>query len=146
MFNKLLIPVDDSSLARKMIKKLPTLLNITNKTIYLIHVSDPYYQNIYSESGLSEYYISKKAHKEICENLSNLFFEKFKKDLGVEAKVKTIHIFDSNISDSIISVAKKYKVDMIVMASHRYKGINNVLLGNKAHKVIVSSKLPVLIL
>ena len=146
MLNTLLVPVDDSSLVKRMIKKLPSTLDITNKTIYLIHVSDPYYENIYSESALSEYYISEKAHKEMCENLSNAFFEKYKKALGTAGKVQTIHVYSGNVPDSILSAAKKYKVDGIIMASHRYKGVDNVLLGNKAHKVIVSSKLPILIL
>jgi nucleotide-binding universal stress UspA family protein len=146
MLNTLLVPVDNSSLVKGMIKKLPSTLDLTNKTIYLIHVSDPYYENIYSESALSEYYISEKAHKEMCENLSNAFFEKYKKALGTAGKVQTIHVYSSNVPDSILSAAKKYKVDGIIMASHRYKGVDNVLLGNKAHKVIVSSKLPILIL
>jgi nucleotide-binding universal stress UspA family protein len=146
MLNTLLIPVDDSNLVKKMIKKLPTVIDISDKTIYLVHVSDPYYQNVYSESALSEYYISEKAHKEMQKIISNAIFEKYKKVLNGAGKISCIHNYDDDIPLSILSAAKKFKVDAIVMASHRYKGIENVILGDRAHKVIVTSKLPVLIL
>ena len=145
MMNTLLIPIDDSTLVKNMIKKLPKILDISGKTIFLAHVSDPLPPTIYSESALSEFYISEKSHRETCEEFAKKLFESYKKMLPQASLVSSVHVFDADITDGILKAAKKNKVDGIVMASHRYTGINNVLLGDKVHKVIVSSKYPVLV-
>ena len=145
MMNTLLIPIDDSPLVKNMIKKLPQILDISGKTIFLTHISDPLPPTIYSESPLSEYYISEKSHRESCDEFIKNLSESYKKLLPQASSVSLVHIFDADITEGILKAAKKNKVDGIVMASHRYTGINNVLLGDKVHKVIVSSKYPVLV-
>jgi nucleotide-binding universal stress UspA family protein len=145
MMNTLLIPIDDSTLVKKMIKKLPQILDISGKTIFLTHISDPLPPTIYSESALSEFYISEKSHRESCEEFAKKLFEDYKKMLPLTSSVGSVHIFNADITEGILKAAKKNKVDGIVMASHRYTGINNVLLGDKVHKVIVCSKYPVLV-
>jgi nucleotide-binding universal stress UspA family protein len=145
MMNTLLIPIDDSTLVKNMIKKLPQILDISGKDILLTHISDPFPPTIYTESALSEFYISEKSHRESCEEFAKKLFEVYKKFLPQASSVSSIHIFDSDITQGILKAAKKHKADGIVMASHRYTGINNVLLGDKVHKVIVSSKYPVLV-
>jgi len=145
MMNTLLIPIDDSTLVKNMIKKLPQMLDISGKTIFLTHISDPLPPMIYSESALSEYYISVKSHRESCEEFVKKLSESYKKFLPQASSVSSVNVFDADITEGILKAAKKNKVDGIVMASHRYTGINNVLLGDKVHKVIVSSKYPVLV-
>lgn len=146
MLNTLLIPVDHSNLVKAMIKKLPETIDLSDKTLHLIYVSEPSPPSIYSESSLSEYYINEKAHKDYCNEYADQIFNQYKKLLVTSKQLNFIHTFSNDIPDAIIKSAKKCKADCIVMASHRYTGINNVFLGDKAHKVIVSTKLPVLVL
>lgn len=146
MLSTLIIPVDDSTLVKAMIKKLPETIALSDKSVHLIHVSEPSPPSIYTESGLSEYYINEKSHKRYCKEYAGKIFDQYKKILGPCKQLDFIHLFDDDITAAIVKSAKKCKADCIVMASHRYTGINNVLLGDKAHKVIVSTKLPVLIL
>jgi nucleotide-binding universal stress UspA family protein len=47
--------------------------------------------------------------------------------------------------DAIIRQAEKSKCDLIVMASHGRKGLEGILLGSETHKVLVHSKIPVLV-
>ena len=146
MLTTLIIPIDNSPLVRKMIKKLPSTLDLSDKNIYLIHVSDPYPVTIYSEGALSEYYISEKSHRQACNEIAEIIFANYKKMLQPCAQLKFIHEFNSDIPSAIVKASKKYKADAIVMTSHRYTGMNNVFLGDKAHKVIVNTKIPVLVL
>ena len=146
MLNKILIPVDNSPLVRNMIKNLHKTIDLTGKSLYLLHISDPYPPTIYSESALSEYYISEDMHLKSCQEFTQNLFEKYKKLLDKASSIFLVHIFGDDIPNGILTAAKKNKVDCIAMASHRYTGINNILLGDKVHKVIVSSKLPVLVL
>lgn len=146
MLNKILVPIDDSPLVRYMIKKLHATIDLTGKSIFLVHISDPYPPTIYAESALSEYYISEDTHRKSCQDFARNLFEKYKKLLDEAGSVSLVHVFSDDIPDGILKAAKKNKVDCIAMASHRYTGVNNILLGDKVHKVIVSSKLPVLVL
>ena len=128
-----------------MSKRLPEILDLSGKPILIVHISDPFPPTIYSESALSEYYISEKFHRESCKEFALKVFNQYKKFLSKAGSVTLVHAFSDDIPDGILKIAKKNKVDGIVMASHRYTGIDNVLLGDKVHKVIVSSKLPVLV-
>lgn len=145
MFNTLLIPLDTSTLVKNMIKKLPQILEISGKTIVFTHISEPFAPMIYVETSLGEYHVDEKTHRKSCEESAKKLFESYKKILTPFASVSFVHLFDADIPRGILKVAKKNKVDMIVMASHRYTGINKALLGDKVHKVIVSSKYPVLV-
>lgn len=146
MLNKILVPIDDSPLVSSMIKKLHATLDLTGKSIFLTYISDTFPPTIYSESALSEYYIDEDAHRKSCNEFAQKLFNKYSKSLDKASSVTLVHAFNDDIPDGILKAATKNKVDCIAMASHRYAGINNVLLGDKVHKVIVSSKLPVLVL
>lgn len=146
MLDTILVPIDDSSIVRSLLKKLPSIMDISGKNIYLLHVSEPYPPNIYSESALSEYYISDKKHKEYSHELAKKLFDKLSKYLSKSKKVSLVHIFDDDIAHGILMSAKKHKVDIIAMTSHRYLGLKNIVLGDNVHKVIVNSKIPVLVI
>jgi nucleotide-binding universal stress UspA family protein len=47
--------------------------------------------------------------------------------------------------DAIIKQATKSKCDLILMASHGRKGLQSLLLGSETAKVLVHSKIPVLV-
>jgi len=146
MLNKLLIPIDGSPLVRSVMKRLPQALDISDKELILVHVSAPLPPTIYSQSALSEYYISKEFHQESSEEFAQKIFQQYKKYLNKAKSISLIITFNEDIPTGILKAAKKNKVNCIVMASHRYSGLDNVLLGDKVHKVIVSSKFPVLVL
>ena len=45
----------------------------------------------------------------------------------------------------IIAVARKKKCDLILMASHGRRGLSSLLLGSETSKVLLHSKVPVLV-
>jgi nucleotide-binding universal stress UspA family protein len=57
-----------------------------------------------------------------------------------------LHVSNTDLSAGILDAAKKAKVDVIVMASHKRTGIKGLLLGSETHEVIVHATLPVLVL
>jgi nucleotide-binding universal stress UspA family protein len=56
-----------------------------------------------------------------------------------------LHVTNDFPADAILAVAGKKKCDLICMASHGRRGIEGVLLGSETHKVLVHSKVPVLV-
>lgn len=61
------------------------------------------------------------------------------KDLTTVGKVVTGYP-----AEEILSIAEAEKCDMIVMGTHGRKGIDRILFGSVAEKVVKSSKVPVL--
>lgn len=63
---------------------------------------------------------------------------------GITAKAVTVK--SDVVSQAIIAAAKKYKCDLIVMASHGRKGIKRLLLGSETMHVLTHTQTPVLVL
>lgn len=57
----------------------------------------------------------------------------------------TTHIVQGYPADAILQVAKEEKVDMVVVGSHGHRGVEEVLLGSVAEKIIRKSHVPVLV-
>lgn len=147
MFRKILIPISDSKLVRQALKTMARHSSPLGEIAYLVFVSEPFLPSIYNGHTLSKYYTSLENHEKSCETYANKLFKQAKKVLEkTPIECRTLHVTDSDVATGILKAASKLKVDAIVMASHRYSGIKAITLGNHAHKVIVNSKLPVLVL
>jgi len=145
MFKHLLVPVDGSDVSKKSLKKVAALAKSDGAAITLVYVSDPMPPMVYSDSTMG-YGISQNEHTKVCEAYAKDVFKKATTALGADAKVKSMHIANSNLAEGILNGAKKAKADVIVMASHKRTGIKSLLLGSETHEVIVHSTLPVLVL
>jgi nucleotide-binding universal stress UspA family protein len=147
MFRKILIPINDLKLVDKSLKKLARHSSPLGEIAYLVFVSEPFLPSIYNGHTLSKYYTSLEDYDASCEAYANKLFKKAKKILEkTTIECRTLHLYDSDVVMGILKAASKLKIDAIVMASHRYSGIKAITLGNHVHKVIVNSKLPVLVL
>lgn len=60
---------------------------------------------------------------------------------GVEAKG---HVLIGYAAEEILSRAEEEKVDLIVMGTHGRKGIDRILFGSVAEKVVKNATMPVL--
>ena len=65
------------------------------------------------------------------------------RDAGVPCSV--VAVASDEPYEAIISSAREHLCDLIVMASHGYKGIKGFLLGSETQKVLVHSAIPVLV-
>ena len=74
-----------------------------------------------------------------AEDTMNVFVKDNFKDLSVQGKVVTGYP-----AEEILSIAEAEGCDMIVMGTHGRKGIDRILFGSVAEKVVKSSKSPVL--
>ena len=74
-----------------------------------------------------------------AEDTMNEFVRENFKDLNVTGKVVTGYP-----AEEILAIAKAEGCDMIVMGTHGRKGIDRILFGSVAEKVVKSSPAPVL--
>lgn len=80
---------------------------------------------------------AEKKMKDFCEQ-HNPAFQK----LGV-ANVKST-ILAGDVGERIVEYAKENEADMIIMGTHGYKGLEKVMFGSVADKVVRSALCPVL--
>lgn len=74
-----------------------------------------------------------------AEDTMNAFVKENFSDLSVEGKVVTGYP-----AEEILAISEAEKCDMVVMGTHGRKGIDRILFGSVAEKVVKSSKAPVL--
>ncbi|QJB56374.1 universal stress protein [Pseudodesulfovibrio sp. zrk46] len=74
-----------------------------------------------------------------AEDTMNEFVKDNFNDLNVEGKVVTGYP-----AEEVLAIAEAENADMIVMGTHGRKGIDRILFGSVAEKVVKSSPVPVL--
>jgi len=143
MFKNVLIPISIEGLKKTDVKKLLNAIGADVRRVTLAFVSDPFPQYMYMEYA-DTYAISEADHRKACKSFADKLFAKVGSKLdGVV--YDTCHVYNANIVDGIIDAAKKSKADVIAMASHKRSGLAGIFLGSDTQRVILSTKLPVLV-
>lgn len=83
------------------------------------------------------------AKRVAAEQVDN-FFAKELADGGEIAR-PTIKVINGNVTQSLLDLSEEINADIIVMGSHGYSALGELLLGSVADKVMRLSKRPVLL-
>lgn len=146
MFKRILVATDGSTLSKKAVTSAIELAAQNNADLVALNVI-PRYPRSYLEGSMT-------FSAEDIGRIEQQWAEKAQamldtvsaraKESGVRIKTATAN--SDLVAESIIAAAKKYKSDLIVMASHGRKGIKRLLLGSETQHVLAHSTLPVLVL
>jgi nucleotide-binding universal stress UspA family protein len=146
MYQRILIATDGSTLSNKAVDSGIEMAELTGAQIVALKVV-PRYPVSYFEGGiaLSVNNVTniEKQWAEAAQAVVAAVKAKAEAK-GIKAKAVT-HTSDL-VAESIISIAKKNKCDLIVMASHGRRGLKRVLMGSETMHVLTHSHIPVLIL
>lgn len=137
--SKVLIPVDFSETSLLAIKHGAFLAQYTKANIYLLHVVNAHYvsQNMFLPTvNLDQSEIESKASEKLA-----MLASEIKRDYGVSAE---IIIKTGNPSNEVSKVAKEIGVSLIVMGTHGYSPLEELVIGSVALKVITKSHCPVM--
>ncbi len=146
MYQRILVATDGSTLSKKAVTHAIGLAKQSGAELFALQVA-PRYPRAYFDGGLmlppSE--ISKLEKQWTAQSQAVVdAVAKSATAKGIQAKGLVVK--SELISNAIISVAKKQKCDLIVMASHGRKGLKRLLLGSETQQVLTHSAVPVLIL
>ena len=122
MYARILVATDGSTLSKKAVNSAISLAALCGAELIAIKVVPRYPQSYFEGSIPLSVEDVKRVEKQWAEDGQAV----------VEAVKKT--------------AATKYKVDLIVMASHGRKGIKRLLLGSETQHVLTHSHVPVLVL
>jgi len=146
MYKKILIATDGSEPSAKAVAHGVGLAKATGAAVAFVNVTE-----IWSalevaraaEAGISdpvEQY-EKLADQAAAKTLAAA--AKVAKDAGVTAE--TLHVRDQAAAEGIVTAAKDNNCDLIVTGTHGRRGVNRMILGSQAIKVLHHSELPVLV-
>ena len=139
MFTKILYPVDFSSYAEEILEYALAITNRFNSELHLIHVIPnlnyftPYESFLTPENMAS---IESNIESEVDRD-----FDKLIKSVTVPV----VKVIKSGVTFvEIIEYIKEAGIDLVVMGTHGRSGIEHILIGSVAEKVVRKAPCPVL--
>ncbi len=146
MYKRILVATDGSALSKKAVRSaigLATALDASMVALYVV----PRYPVSYFEGGITISMQDIARTEKQWSDKGQAVVDAVQLDAqAVGVKVKAVVTQSDLVAESIMSAAKKYKCDLVVMASHGRKGIKRVLLGSETQHVLTHSTVPVLVL
>lgn len=138
--SKILVPVDFSEYSKMALDYSIEFGKKFNSELILIYVIEPI---VYpSDFGLGQIPINQvdfEIQSKAEEELNKLIEEKVPPEIKATYVVRTGKPFLE-----IINTAKEYDCDLIIIATHGHTGIEHILFGSTAEKVVRKSPIPVL--
>jgi len=139
---KVSVPVDFSDYSKSSLRYAVNFAKHFNADICLVYVVEPMvYPPDFSMGQIAIPSVDIEMDKRAAEELSNLA----KKEIPPEVKSKTI-VKTGKPFVEIIETAAEENVDLIIIATHGHTGIEHVLFGSTAEKVVRKAPCPVLTL
>lgn len=144
MYQRILVPVDDSDTSRKALIEATRFCCDQHGKTRLVHVIDlaqftwggaEFVDVGELQSNLRE------AGRKVLDAASALMRES-----SVETETTLIEIWGGAISTALIEDARAWPADIIVMGSHGWTGLDHLLLGSVAEGVVRHAPVPVLII
>jgi len=143
MYKNLLIATDGSELADKGVTHGLELAKALGAKVTVVTVSDPWTSFITGEVGASFPIDEYDQAREVSAKAILAAVAKRAADAGVPCEER--YVKDQFPAEGILETAKKDGCDLIVMASHGRGGVQRLLLGSQANKVVTNSAIPVLV-
>jgi nucleotide-binding universal stress UspA family protein len=146
MYKKILIATDGSVLADKAVASGIQLASSLNARVFILRVV-PRYPTVYFEGAvvLTPNEIA-RIEKEWNDQAEKTLEAAQQMAARFAVKATSVSVKSDLVAESLINTAKKYRCDLIVMASHGYKGIKRFLMGSETLNVLTHSHIPVLVL
>jgi nucleotide-binding universal stress UspA family protein len=144
---KILIALDYNPSAQKVAETGHALASSMNAKAILLHVvSDPTYYSSLDYSpimGFINFNAVETNSPEELEKAAYDYLDNSKNHLN-DNNIQTI-VRTGVFADTILNTAKELNVDFIVLGTHSRRGVEKILVGSVAEKVLRDSSIPLLI-
>lgn len=136
-FGKILFPTDFSESAENAARYAISLAKRYGGKLYIVHVVEPFTYT--TDFGL-DYSVQYKEMEATARRLLDEFVTSIKRN---NLNAEGVLLFGEPFVE-IIKYAKREQVDLIIMGTHGRTGLEHMLLGSVAEKVVRKSPCPVL--
>lgn len=137
---RVLVPIDFSDYSKNSLKYAVKMVSSFNADLVLIYVVEPViYPPDFSMGQIAIPSIDTEVDKRAFEELNNLARTEIPAGIKCKSIIKTGKPFLE-----IIETAREEDIDLIIMASHGHTGVEHILFGSTAEKVVRKAPCPVL--
>ncbi len=138
---KIVSPVDFNSVTGKLVEYATYIAGRLEAEITFCHVIEPISMGdmMLGSPSLKEYEEKKEEH--VKERMGNIVIDNEGKCKKCDGK-----ILHGDVVDEIVRFAKEQDADMIVMGTHGAKGLEKILLGRVAERVMQKAHCPCLVM
>lgn len=145
MFKHILLPTDGSKLSGKAITQGIDLAKKNKARVTVVHVVPEFKMMV--DEGFT---VLSAALKKRFEDEGKARASKLLADIAAQARRRGVRCSTVCAASDfpylqIIATARRNKCDLILMASHGRRGLSSLLLGSETAKVLLHSKVPVLV-
>jgi nucleotide-binding universal stress UspA family protein len=145
VFRHILIATDGSDLAQKATTNGLALAKAVGASVTAVTVFIPFHMYDVLPSG-----ITKDLSDAYAEYVEDVNTESFLNDVAEMASARGVRcqvmqVEQNQPHEAIVDIAVRKNCDLIVMASHRRRGIAAMLLGSVTAKVLARTTIPVLV-
>ena len=143
LFQRFLLPIDGSELSFRAFDRGLKLAKSFGAKVLALHVVPPFNSIAYMSEILAatEFVYSQQALQSASRYLIEA--KEMAKSAGVPCECH--YVFGERPHEAILEAVADYQCDLIIMATHGWHGINKLLLGSETQKVLIDSKVPVLV-
>jgi len=137
---KILFPIDFASAYETLVPWVATFADKFAATVYVLFVTQDLstYSSFYVPHGNIQSF-QKEALDAAQKRMTAAAKEQFPGIAKLETRVEI-----GAPADKILELAKKEKIDLIIMGAHGRKGLERAIFGSIADKVVTSAPCPVL--
>lgn len=145
-FKKIMIATDGSACSRLVADKGIELARLSGGTVYAVYVvSTDYFAPINGDSfpmSVDPYWMPiREAWEKQGQQALNTI-----KSLGNMKRINVEPVLlEGNPSEELIRYAEEEKMDIVIMGTHGKTGLNKLLLGSVAEKLVHHLKVPVMV-
>jgi nucleotide-binding universal stress UspA family protein len=140
-FKKILFPVDLSDASPKVVPFVTTMAEKFNARVHLLFVARVLQH--YAAMYVPDPSISRFEH-EVLEGAEKRLYE-FKETHFKEFGETEVDVLLGEVAEEITRFAAEKKIDLIIMGTHGRKGIDKVVFGSVADRVVKTSPVPVMV-
>ena len=142
MFKQILVPVDGSETSMSALSKAAGLAKAFGSEVTAVYVLDPYpFTGVGADFAYGQAQYLNAANAEANTALETV--KQRMQEAGVA--VKTLVSEGHAVHEGVVRVAESIGADLIVMGSHGRRGLEKLVLGSVAQRVLSSAKIPVMV-
>lgn len=142
MFKRILVPTDGSDVTAKAVALALELARLHGAQLYTVSVKEPFpYSAISEMQPIPPQEFFDAQERIAAARVKAVVDEATKAGMACDAHtVEALHPWEA-----ILDHASTQGIDLIVMASHGRRGVAALLLGSETQRVLIHSRIPVLI-
>ena len=146
MYTRILVATDGSALSKKAVKNAIALAAAVGADLVALNVVPRYPVSYFEGSITMSPQEVARAEKSWSDKAQLMIDDAVAAAASAGVKAKGALAHSDLVAEAVVSAAKKYKCDLVVMASHGRKGIKRILLDSETQHVLTHSTVPVLVL